>query len=83
MLRTNNIFISGEMSGILPQLGKQVMDEYSLILPIFTVLILWKKTHVDIGAEKKNENQDSELGLLLSLSDKTMRVVLYEVTIFH
>ena len=71
------------MSGILPQLGKQVMDEYSLILPIFTVLILWKKTHVDIGAEKKNENQDSELGLLLSLSDKTMRVVLYEVTIFH
>ena len=53
MLRTNNIFISGEMSGIPPQLGKQVMDEYSLILPIFTVLILWKKTHVDIGAEKK------------------------------
>ena len=71
------------MSGIPPQLGKQVMDEYSLTLPIFTVLILWKKTHVDIGAEKKNENQDSELGLLLSLSDKTMRVVLYEVTIFH
>ena len=83
MLRTNNIFISGEISGIPPQLGKQVMDEYSLILPIFTVLILWKKTHVDIGAEKKNENQDSELGLLLSLSDKTMRVVLYEVTIYH
>ena len=71
------------MSGIPTQLGKQVMDEYSLTLPIFTVLILWKKTHVDIGVEKKNENQGSELGLLLSLSDKTMRVVLYEVTIFH
>jgi hypothetical protein len=58
------------MGGILPQLGKKVMDEYSLILPIFTVLILWKKTHVDIGAEKKSEKQDSELGLLLSLSDQ-------------
>ena len=43
------------MSGIPPQLGKKAMEEYSLILPIFTVLILWKKTHVDIGAEKKNE----------------------------
>ena len=58
------------MGGILPQLGKKVMDEYSLILPIFTVLILWKKTHDDIGAEKKSEKEDSELGLLLSLSDQ-------------
>jgi hypothetical protein len=71
------------MSGIPPQLGKKVMDEYFLILPIFTVLILWKKIHVDIGAEKKNDKQDSELGLLLSLSDQKMRVVLYEITIFH
>jgi hypothetical protein len=63
------------MSGILPQLGKQVMDEYSLILPIFTVPILWKKTHVDIGAEKKSEKQDSELGLLLSLSASTEKCV--------
>jgi hypothetical protein len=31
---------------------------------------LWKKTHVDIGAKEKNEKQDSELGLLLSLSDQ-------------
>jgi hypothetical protein len=58
------------MSGILPQLGKKAMEEYSLILPIFTVLILWKKTHVDIGAKKKSEKQDSELSLLLSLSDQ-------------
>ena len=71
------------MSGIPPQLGKKVMDEYFLILPIFTVLILWKNIHVDIGAEKKNDKQDSELGLLLSLSDQKMRVVLYGITIFH
>jgi hypothetical protein len=58
------------MSGIPPQLGKKVMDEYFLIIPIFTVLILWKKIYVDIGAEKKNDKQDSELGLLLSLSDQ-------------
>ena len=53
------------------------MEEYSLILSIFTVLILWKKTHVDIGAEKKTEKQDSELGLLLSLSASTEKCVGY------
>jgi hypothetical protein len=53
------------------------MEEYSLILPIFTGLILWKKTHVDIGAEKKNEKQDSELGLLLSLSASTEKCTGY------
>ena len=53
-----------------PSAWQKVMDEYFLILPIFTVLILWKKTHVDIGAEKKSEKQDSEFSLLLSLSDQ-------------
>ena len=65
------------MSGIPLQLGKKVMDEYFLIIPIFTVLILWKKIHVDIGAEKKNEKQDSELGLLLSLSASTEKCTGY------
>jgi hypothetical protein len=71
------------MSGILPQLGKKVMDEYSLILPIFTVLILWKKTHVDIGAEKKKKNRILNLAYCFLSQIKNMRVVLYEITIFY